>query len=305
MKNPRILITGELKKSFFQNSLRLRISKGGLGQLGSNFAPYFRSIYGSENVIVLDMIAPNESTLKAGPFVQADVLDMNVMKNIIKAHHIDWIIHLVAIVSAAGEQNVPLALKINIQGTQQILDLATQYNLRVFIPSSIGAFGPDTPRDGAAGTPNVTIQRPRTIYGVSKVYAELLGEYYQHKFGVDFLCLRFPGIISPGPQAFGTTDFSIDMFYAASSAGKYECYLTEDTMLPMMHIDDCKRALAEFMATAEEKLKRRTYNITGFSFTPAQLASKISGYLPNFVISYKPDFRQKIGQNCITLSSTK
>ncbi|MCL4138558.1 UNVERIFIED_CONTAM: hypothetical protein GTU68_065827 [Idotea baltica] len=172
------------------------------------------------------------------------------------------------------------------------MELSKQYNLRLFVPSTIGAFGPDSPRNP---TPNITVQRPRTIYGVSKVHAELLGEYYFHKFGVDFRCLRFPGVISSDTQTGGgTTDYAVQVFHDAMEGNEFECYLRPDTRLPMMYIDDCLRSLWEMLVAPEEKLKRRTYNVTAMSFTPEELVKEVKKHVPNLVTSYEPDSRQNI-----------
>lgn len=143
----------------------------------------------------------------------------------------------------------------------------------------------------------MTIQRPKTIYGVSKVHAELLGEYYHHRFGLDFRCLRFPGVISSDPPGGGTTDYAVAIFHEALKTGKYECYLRPDTRLPMMHINDCMQALWQFMITPNEKLKRRVYNVTAMSFTPEELAEHVVKHVPGFQITYRPDSRQNIADS--------
>lgn len=182
-----------LKKTFFT---------GGLGQLGIECAKLLRSRYGKDRVILSDIIKPSEQVLESGPYIFADILDFKGLQKIVVDHQVDWLIHFSALLSAIGEQNVPLAVRVNIEGMHNVIELAKQYKLRIFVPSTIGAFGPDSPRNP---TPNVTVQRPRTIYGVSKVHAELLGEYYHQKFGLDFRCLRFPGVISSDPPGGGTT----------------------------------------------------------------------------------------------------
>jgi threonine 3-dehydrogenase len=185
-------------------------------------------------------------------------------------------------------------MKVNIEGTHNAIELANQYGLRLFIPSTIAAFGPESPRNP---TPNLTIQRPKTIYGVAKVHTELLGEYFHHKFGLDFRCLRFPGVLSsdtnPGG---GTTDYAIQIFHAALKDGRYTCYLHPDTRLPMMHIDDCLRSVAEFMELPSQSIIRRTYNVTGESFTPRELADEIRKTIPHFQLDYRPDHRQAIAE---------
>ncbi|XP_015785611.1 L-threonine 3-dehydrogenase, mitochondrial [Tetranychus urticae] len=276
-KPPKILITGSL------------------GQLGTGLAAKFREIYGPSNVVMSDIIQAPDHLLNKGPYLFADVLDFKNLQEIIVNHRVDWLIHFSALLSAIGENNVPLAMRINIEGLHNIMELAKQYKLRLFVPSTIGAFGPDSPLNL---TPDVCIQRPKTIYGVSKVHAELLGEYYNHKFGLDFRCLRFPGVISadtaPGG---GTTDYAVDIFLKALKFGKFKCYLKPDTRLPMIYIDDCLRALVEYMHVPQDWLQRRTYNITAMSFTPAELVQAIRKYIPDLEVTYEPDSRQKIAEN--------
>ncbi|XP_052860227.1 L-threonine 3-dehydrogenase, mitochondrial [Anopheles cruzii] len=268
---------------------------GGLGQLGVECAKLLRSQYGDESVILSDIIKPSDAIVNSGPYIFADILDFKGLQKIVVAHRIDWIIHFSALLSAIGEQNVPLAVRVNIEGMHNVLELAKQYKLRIFVPSTIGAFGPDSPRNP---TPNVTIQRPRTIYGVSKVHAELMGEYYHHKFGLDFRCLRFPGVISSDPPGGGTTDYAVAIFFEGLKTGKYQCYLRPDTRLPMMYIEDCLRSLLEFMTAPEEKLKRRVYNVTAMSFTPEELAQKlVAKHMPELHVSYRPDSRQLIADS--------
>lgn len=267
---------------------------GGLGQLGIELAKLLRGQYGVENVILSDIIKPSQSIVESGPYIYADILDLKGLQKIVVNHRIDWLIHFSALLSAVGEQNVPLAVKVNIEGVHNVIELAKQYNLRIFVPSTIGAFGPESPRNP---TPNVTIQRPRTIYGVSKVHAELLGEYYHHKFGLDFRCLRFPGVISSDPPGGGTTDYAVAIFHEALRTGKYTCYLNPDTRLPMMYIEDCLRALHEFMRAPAENLRRRCYNVTAMSFTPEELVDKLSKYIPNLRVKYQPDSRQLIADS--------
>eukprot|EP00091_Calanus_sinicus_P015656 TRINITY_DN3414_c0_g1_i2.p1 TRINITY_DN3414_c0_g1~~TRINITY_DN3414_c0_g1_i2.p1 ORF type:complete len:230 (-),score=76.68 TRINITY_DN3414_c0_g1_i2:484-1083(-) len=170
-KPPRVLITG------------------GLGQLGTGLARELRKLHGEETVILSDIIKPEDEELAKGPFVFADVLDFKCLQEIVVNQRIDWLVHFSALLSAVGENNVPLAVRVNIEGLHNVIELSKQYKLKLFVPSTIGAFGPESPRDP---TPNLCIQRPKTIYGVSKVHAELLGEYYHKRFNLDFRCLRFP-----------------------------------------------------------------------------------------------------------------
>lgn len=177
-----------------------------------------------------------------------------------------------------------------------MLDLALENCLRLFVPSTIGAFGPSSPRDPA---PDLCVQRPRTIYGVSKVHGELMGEYLHHKYGLDFRCLRYPGVISVNtPPGGGTTDYAVQIFHDALSTGHHECYLRPDTRLPMMHISDCHRATVEFMQAPESQLSLRTYNIAAMSFTPEEVAQEIRKHLPHLKVTYNPDsVRQTIADS--------
>ncbi|XP_033318782.1 L-threonine 3-dehydrogenase, mitochondrial isoform X2 [Bombus bifarius] len=244
-RSPRILITG------------------GLGQLGTECAKLLRKNYGSENVILSDIIKPTEENLSNGPFIFADILDFKGLQKIVVNYRIDWLIHFSALLSAVGEQNVPLAVRVNIEGMHNVIELAKQYKLRIFIPSTIGAFGPDSPRNP---TPNVTIQRPRTIYGVSKVHAELL-------------------------------DYAVAVFHEGLFAKKYECYLEPYTRLPMIYIEDCLSALFQFLNAPNEQLQRRVYNVTAMSFTPEELFNELKKHVPDLQISYKPDARQYIAES--------
>lgn len=268
---------------------------GSLGQLGSGLARVFRQKFGKENVFMSDIRKPTREISSKGPYIFADVLDYRCLQKIIVTHRIDWLVHFSALLSAVAEQNVALSMKVNIEGTHNVMELANQYGLRLFIPSTIAAFGPESPRNP---TPNLCIQRPKTIYGVAKVHTELLGEYYHHKYGMDFRCLRFPGVLSadthPGG---GTTDYAIQIFHDAINKGQYTNYLRPDTRLPMMYIDDCLRSVSEFMEIPSEELGcRRTYNVTGTSFTPHELGEEIRKSIPHFVQDYRPDHRLAIAE---------
>ncbi|XP_065062066.1 L-threonine 3-dehydrogenase, mitochondrial-like [Rhopilema esculentum] len=272
---PRILITGSL------------------GQLGPGVAKQLRDLYGTDNVICSDVVKAPRNILESGPFIYADILDYKNLQSIVVDYSIDWIVHFSALLSAIGEQNVSEALKINIYGFHNIIELCRRYKLKLFSPSTIGAFGHDSPRNP---TPDITVQRPRTIYGVSKVHMELMGEYYNYRYGVDFRSCRFPGVISadtsPGG---GTTDYAVEIFHHALKTGKFSCYLRPDTRMPMIYLPDVIRATVDFLKCPNEWLKIRTYNITAMSFTPEELSAEIRKYIPNFEITYAPDpLRQNI-----------
>uniref|UniRef100_A0A0N4Z191 L-threonine 3-dehydrogenase, mitochondrial n=1 Tax=Parastrongyloides trichosuri TaxID=131310 RepID=A0A0N4Z191_PARTI len=257
---------------------------GGLGQLGRNLANVLRDIYGHNNVILSDINKLGFKNKNLAPFQYLNIIDKNSIEEAVVNNEIDTIIHFSALLSAIGEQNVPLALQVNGLGVQNVLEVARTHKLQVFIPSTIGAFGPTSQLDN---TPDLTIQRPRTIYGVTKVYAELLGEYYYEKYGVDFRSLRFPGIISAAEPGGGTTDYAIKIFFDALKFGKHTCYLKPETRLPMMYDSDCMASVVMFLAAPKEKLSLRTYNVTGFSFSPEELASQIREVMPKFEINYK------------------
>jgi threonine 3-dehydrogenase len=276
--NPRILITG------------------GLGQIGTELVQLLRKSYGGENVILSDVKRPPRELIAMGTkFYYADVTTYTTIERIVVEEGIDWIVHNASILSAAGERNPQLALQVNVDGIQNVLELARRHNLRIFAPSSIAAFGLSTPK---TATPDITIMRPNTIYGVSKVYLELLGEYYHSKYGVDFRSLRYPGILSAETEpGGGTTDYAIDIFWHALKSGHYECFLAENSELPMMYMPDCLQATIKLLEAPQEVLTQRVYNVAAYSFTPKQLYESIKRHIPNLTISYKPDFRQQIADS--------
>jgi len=257
---------------------------GGLGQLGLALASKLRGIYGRDNVLLTDIRKPNTEALESGPFCYADVLDYQSMKQLMVNHGADWLIHLSALLSFVGEQNVPLAIKVNIDGFHNALNVSNELGLRLFCPSTIGAFGEDSPKNP---TPDICIQRPRTIYGVSKVHMELMGEYYNHKTGLDFRCLRYPGIISADSQpGGGTTDYAVEIFHSALANELFTCGLRPDSRLPMMHIDDCIDTTVKFLMAPSSLLKQRTYNIGACNFTPEEIYAEILKHYPDFKMKY-------------------
>ncbi|KAJ2159340.1 hypothetical protein GGF46_003087 [Coemansia sp. RSA 552] len=266
---------------------------GSLGQLGSTLVNTLRAKLGEENVVASDIKKPTAAQRSTGPFVYADVLNYRALEEVVVDYGIDWVVHFSAILSAAGEQNPALGLNVNINGFQNVLELAKNHRLRILSPSTIGAFGPTTPKDM---TPDLTVMRPNTIYGISKVHMELLGEYYCQRYGVDFRSLRYPGIISAdSPPGGGTTDYAIDIFHGALKDNRYTSFLGADTRLPMAYIDDCIAGTVQLLEAAPESLTQRTYNVHACDFSPHELAQEIrTQHSPDFAIDYSPDFRQAI-----------
>ncbi|XP_068165470.1 L-threonine 3-dehydrogenase, mitochondrial-like [Antennarius striatus] len=260
---------------------------GGLGQLGVGLAKLLRTQYGKNNVILTDIWKPPKHICLDGPFIFSDILDHKNLEELVVNNNISWLVHYSTLMSVVAESKIAQAREVNITGLHNILDIATKHGLRVFVPSSIDALGLSSLKDPA---PELCVQRPRTIYGVSKVHAELMGEYYHHRYGLDFRCLRYPPIISadsnPGRRI---TSYTTQIFHAAVKSGCFECNLRSNTRLPMMYIDDCLRATLEILEAPSESLNSRTYNIKAVSFTPHDLAQEIQKVLPEFKITYNVD----------------
>lgn len=270
---------------------------GAGGQIGSELTIKLRSIYGKNNVVTTDLNSEINEQVKDGPFYVADALDAKRMAEIVEKHKIDTIYNLVAMLSAKGENNPQLAWKINIGALMNCLEIGREKNCAVFTPSSIGAFGDSTPHKN---TPQDTIQRPNTIYGVSKVTGELMSDYYFSRFGVDTRSVRFPGIISnvtlPGG---GTTDYAVDIFYEAIRNKKYTCFLKKGTFLDMMYMPDAVDAAINIMEADPAKLiHRNSFNVSALSFDPEMLANEVKKHIPDFVMDYDVDpIRQKIADS--------
>lgn len=262
---------------------------GAAGQIGSELVPYLRNIYSADSVVATDINNKVPASLKdAGPFVVLDALNGADMLATVKKYNIDTIFNLVAVLSARGEQDPTFAWKVNMESLINALEISRQTKGAVFTPSSIGAFGPTTPKDN---TPQDTIMRPSTIYGVSKVAAELLGDYYHAKFGVDARGLRYPGIISyvtlPGG---GTTDYAVEIYYKALQEGSYTCNLKAGSFLDMMYMPDALRAAVELMEADPSKLiHRNSFNVSAMSFDPEMIAASIKKELPHFELKYEID----------------
>lgn len=270
---------------------------GGTGQIGSELVPELRRIYGNHNVVVGVHSRPPQEELKIGPNEQVDVTSKESLEKVVEKYDIDTVYHMAAILSAAGEKDPWLAWKVNMDGTYNVLEVAREHEIvRVFCPSSIAAFGPETPR---MNTPQETVLRPRTMYGLTKVAGELLCNYYFNKFGLDVRGVRYPGIISnktlPGG---GTTDYAVEIFYEAIKHMRYQCFLREDSTLPMMYMPDCIKATIDIMNTDLNSLKHHAdFNLAAVSFSPRELAEEIKKHLPKFTITYKPDHRQAIADS--------
>jgi len=271
---------------------------GAVGQIGSELTMALRKKYGNDNVIATGHKTQPSPTLRdSGPFEFINVSKRETVDEMIKKYKVDTIYHMSAILSAVGEKNPQLCWDVNMNGTYNILEAAREHNLvRIFVPSSIAAFGPETPR---VDTPNDTILKPKTMYGVTKVAAELLCDYYVKRFNVDIRGCRYPGIISyetlPGG---GTTDYAVAIFFEAVKNKKYKCFLREDTRLPMMYMPDCLKATFDLMEADFSKLKHHSdFNVTAMSFSAGELAGEIKKHIPEFTCTYEPDFRQAIADS--------
>jgi len=257
-----------------------------------------REKYGNDNVVACGRkTKPSEKLLNSGPFEYIDVTDRKTVERVVKEYDIDTIYNMAAILSAVGEEKPLLCWNVNINGLYNILEIAREYEMtRVFVPSSIAVFGPETPR---VNTPQETVLKPKTMYGVTKVAGELLGDYYFKRFGLDVRGVRYPGIISsetlPGG---GTTDYAVEIFYEAIKHKRYTCFVREDTVLPMMYMPDCIKGTIDLMEADIKNLKHHCdFNLAGMSFSAGELAAEIKKHIPEFKVEYKPDFRQAIADS--------
>ena len=269
---------------------------GSRGQIGTELVDALRKIYGQENVISSDLKNEDGSN-DDEPYVQLNTLDRNRLHDIVKRHDINEVYLLAALLSATAEKNPAFAWELNMNSLFYVLDMAKEGLLKkVYWPSSIAVFGPTTPK---VNTPQYTVMEPSTVYGISKLAGERWCEYYFKKYGVDVRSLRYPGLIGykslPGG---GTTDYAVDIFHQARKHGKYTCFLKEDTVLPMMFMDDAIRATIGIMQAPADKIKiRSSYNLAGMSFDPKELTNEIAKHIPGFTTSYAPDFRQAIADS--------
>lgn len=271
---------------------------GAAGQIGTELTVRLRQKYGRDNVLATDIKTELPPALSnTGPYALLDVTDAAGIKDILNKNNITILYHMAAILSAVGEDKPQLAWDVNINGTHTILEAARELKIkRIFVPSSIAAFGPETPR---IKTPQETVLKPRTMYGVTKVAGELLCEYYVAHYGLDIRGCRYPGIISyetlPGG---GTTDYAVAIFYEAVKHQQYTCFVKPETSLPMMYMPDCLKATLDLMEADFSRLKHHAdFNIAGMSFTAAELAAEIKKHIPEFKVTYEPDFRQAIADS--------
>ena len=280
-----------------QKEMKRIMLTGAAGQIGTELTVALRQKFGPDNVLATDITEPAEAIKNGGPFEFLDVTRREALDRVIHKHRIDTVYHMAAILSASGEKNPQLAWDVNMNGTYNILEAGRELGLaRIFYPSSIAAFGPETP---AQKTPQDTILRPRTIYGVTTVAGELLGAYYVRRYSLDVRGCRYPGIISyetlPGG---GTTDYAVAIFFEAVKNKRYTCFVREDTHLPMMYMPDCLKATLDLMDADFGRLKHNTdFNIASMSFSAGELAAEIKKHIPGFVCEFKPDDRQAIADS--------
>jgi nucleoside-diphosphate-sugar epimerase len=270
---------------------------GACGQIGTELTHSLREIYGTENVIASDIRKLNNDVVNSGPFEVINALDFNQIENLVEVHKITDVYLMAALLSATAEKNPAFAWDLNMNSLFHVLNLAKAGKIKkIFWPSSIAVFGPTTPKEN---TPQYTIMEPSTVYGISKQAGERWCEYYHNIFGVDVRSIRYPGLISwSSPPGGGTTDYAVDIFHKALADKKYECFLSSETKMPMMYMDDAIAATIKIMQAPIEQIKiRSSYNLAAMSFTPTEIAAEITKHIPEFTITYEPDFRQKIANS--------
>ena len=270
---------------------------GSSGQIGTELVMELRSMYGNNNVIASDIRPSSSEVMESGPFEKLDIMDEKLLRDIVKKYKITQVYLLAALLSATAEKNIELGWSLNMRSHSHVLDLAKDGLIKkIFWPSSIAVFGPTTPMEN---TPQYTVMEPNTVYGITKQAGERWNEYYFNKFGIDVRSIRYPGLIgwkaAPGG---GTTDYAVDIFHQAIQHEKYESFLSENTGLPMMYMPDAIRATIELMEAPAEQVKiRSSYNLAGVSFTPKQIAEEVKKHIPDFKMTYNPDFRQAIADS--------
>ncbi len=267
---------------------------GCAGQIGSELTLELRKIYGNANVVATDIKPADKEITEGGPFEILDVLDTHRLFGTVSRNKITQIYHLAAILSGNAEKKPIASWHINMESLLNVLELSRELELKkIFWPSSIAVFGPTTPR---VNTPQFTVMEPNTVYGISKLAGERWLEYYHKRYGIDIRSLRYPGLISHKTEAGGgTTDYAVEIFYEAIRNHEYECFLDEDTYLPMQFMDDAIKATINVMEAPEERISvRSSYNMAGVSFAPKELVAEIKKKMPDFKIAYRPDFRNDI-----------
>ena len=270
---------------------------GACGQIGTELTQKLREIYGVENVIASDIRKLNIDVVNSGLFEVLNALDFNQIQHLVEVHQIDEVYLMAALLSATAEKNPAFAWDLNMNSLFHVLNLAKAGKIKkIFWPSSIAVFGPTTPREN---TPQYTIMEPSTVYGISKQTGERWCEYYHNIYGVDVRSIRYPGLISwSSPPGGGTTDYAVDIFHKAIGKKKYDCFLSSETKMPMMYMDDAIAATIQIMQSPKEQIKiRSSYNLAAMSFTPTEIAQEIKKHIPEFEITYHPDFRQKIADS--------
>ncbi|MBS3774644.1 MAG: NAD-dependent epimerase/dehydratase family protein [Bacteroidales bacterium] len=270
---------------------------GAAGQIGTDLTLELRNRFGAENVVASDIKLGSEEVMEGGPFEKLDAMDRKALEGILDAYQITEIYHLAAILSGKAEKNPKWAWDLNMNSLFNVLDVSRARGItKIFWPSSMGAFGPTTPK---WDTPQITVMEPTSVYGISKLAGERWVEYYYKKYGMDIRSLRYPGLISYKTEAGGgTTDYAVEIFYQAIKCGKYQCFISEDLALPMMFMDDAVNATIQLMEAPEDNIKvRSSYNLGGISFTPKQLVEEIRKYIPELKVTYNPDFRQEIAES--------
>jgi len=270
---------------------------GACGQIGTELTKKLREEYGTNNVIASDVRKTDPEFVSSGPFEVVNALDFNQIEHTIEKHGVTDVYLMAALLSATAEKNPAFAWDLNMNSLFHVLNLAKAGKIKkIFWPSSIAVFGPTTPKQN---TPQYTVMEPSTVYGISKQSGERWCEYYHNIYGVDVRSIRYPGLISwSTPPGGGTTDYAVDIYHKALENGNYNCFLSEDTRLPMMYMDDAIRATIEIMKAPAENIKiRSSYNLSAMDFTPKEITAAIQQQLPEFTISYEPDFRQKIADS--------